>query len=146
MFKTILVAFDGSDHARQAFKTAAELAKVHGAELHLSHTPEVDTPPVVVGSFVSVLEKPPTEEQIAEAGQHIVADAKALAEVAGVTLKECHVGRGSPAKHTLEDADAINADLIVMGRRGLGSVGALALGSVSQAVSSGSKCAVMTVV
>ena len=146
MFNTILVAYDGSDHARQALKTAAALAKVHGSELHLSHTPEIDTPPVVVGSFVSVLEKPPTDAQVAEAGEHIVTEAKAMAEKAGVPLKECHVGRGSPSEHTLQDAEAINADLIVMGRRGLGAVRSLAMGSVSQAVASGSNCACMTVV
>ncbi|NNF90388.1 MAG: universal stress protein [Boseongicola sp.] len=146
MFSTILLSYDGSDHAQNALKAAAGLAKALNADLHLSHTPQIDTPTIVAGPFVSALEKPPTDEEVVEAGRHVVDQAKALAAKAGVEFKVCHVGRGRPAQHTLADAEAIGADLIVMGRRGLGAVGALAMGSVSQAVSHGAKCACMTVV
>lgn len=146
MFSTILLSYDGSDHAKKALEVAANLARTYDAELHLSHTPQIDTPTIVAGPFVSALEMPPTNEQVAEAGQQIVDEAVKLATEAGVTFKETHVGRGSPADHTLADAEAIGADLIVMGRRGLGALGALVLGSVSQAVAHGSKCACLTVV
>ena len=58
MFKTILVAYDGSDHAEHALKTAAELAKTFSGKIHLAHCPQVDTPPIVIGSFVSVTPYP----------------------------------------------------------------------------------------
>ena len=146
MFEKILVSYDGSDHARNALDTAIGMSKTFGSELYVSHTPQVDTPPIVVGAFVDVLQVPPTADQIRKAGQHICDEARAIAEEAGAGIRDCYVGSGNPATSTLTTADKVGADLIVMGRRGLGSIKALALGSVSQAVSHGAKCAVMTVV
>lgn len=146
MFDTILLAYDGSDHAQNALKTAAGLSKTHNAALHVVHTPQIDTPPVVIGSYVSILEVPPTHDQIIEAGQHVADMAKAQALTEGVTLAQVHVCCGKPSGDVLDTATKINADLIVMGRRGLGAFGALTLGSVSQAVSHGAKCACLTVV
>lgn len=146
MFTKILLAYDGSDHAKRALSTAAAVAKAFGAELHLSHAPQIETPPIVVGSFVGALDIPPTDEQVAEAGEHIANEVAGLAEGLGVSLAGRHVGRGDAATYTLKVADEIGADLIVMGRRGLGAFGALALGSVSQDIAHGAKCACMTVV
>lgn len=145
MFRSILLSYDGSDHSKHALKTAAAIAKAFGAELHVTHTPQVDTPRVVVGAFVSALDTPPTSEQITEAAEHIGAEVREQAKAEGVTVADYHVGRGDPASHTLSVAEKINADMIVMGRRGLGAVGALALGSVSQAVAHRTKCACLTV-
>ena len=47
MFSTILVSYDGSDHAKKALEIAASLARAYDAELHLSHTPQIDTPTIV---------------------------------------------------------------------------------------------------
>ena len=145
MFKTILVSYDGSDQARHALETAVELSKAFGSEIHVSHTPQMEMPPIVVGSFVSVLEKPPTAEQIEEAGKRVADHAEAVVSAAGGTLTARHIGEGDPAKFTLAIAKKLNADLIVMGRRGLGAVASLALGSVSLAISHGAECACLTV-
>lgn len=146
MFKTILLAYDGSDHAQNALKTAAEVAKAFGAVLHVAHTPEVDTPPVVVEAFVDPVSRPPTDEEIAEAGQKIVAEAQHKAELIGVRIAQAHVGWGDPADFVLKTAKQIDADLIVMGRRGLGSLRALAFGSVSQSIAHHAKVPCLTVV
>lgn len=146
MFNTILLAYDGSDHAQNALKTAAGLAKTHGAALHLVHTPQIDTPHIVVGAFVSQIEQPPTADQIEEAGKHITDKAVSEAKAEGVEVTEVHISNDSPAPFILATAEKTGADLIVLGRRGLGAVGALALGSVSQAVAHSAKCACLTVV
>jgi len=145
MFNTILLAYDGSDHAENALRTAVALAKIHGASLHLVHVPQVDTPPIVIGAYVSAVDVPPTAAQIEEAGQKIMDQAKATATEAGLTLAGTHLGQGAPVDFILGKANDIDADLIVMGRRGLGSFRSLALGSVSLAVSHGATCACMTV-
>lgn len=146
MFNTILLAYDGSDHARNALNAAAELARVHGAKLHLVHTPQVDTPTIVVGAYVSQLDTPPTPEQIQQAGKHVTDQAINEAKALGVAIEEVHLGTGVPANVVLTHAKKIDADLIVMGRRGLGAIRALALGSVSQAIAHGAECACLTVV
>lgn len=146
MFSTILISYDGSDHAQNALKTAAAVAKAFDAAVHLTHTPQIDTPPIVVGSFVGVLDVPPNAEQIAEAGALIADKASKEAEAAGLIITEFHIHRGDPAQNALETAEKIGADLIVMGRRGLGSIRSLALGSVSQSVAHKATCACLTVV
>lgn len=145
MFNTILVAYDGSDHAKNALMVAAALAKTYNAKLHLSHTPQVDTPPIVIGAFIAPLERPPTKDQVEKAGAEVVAMATSEAKASGVEITDVHFGTIDPARVILDAAKKIDADLIVLGRRGLGSLGALALGSVSQSVSHGAKCACMTV-
>lgn len=146
MFKTILVAFDGSDHAQAALKIACGMSKTFEAALHIAHAPQIDTPPLVVGSYVGALSVPPTEEEIARAGNLIIEECTKLAAAEGVSDVKHHLGSGMPAAFALDVADEINADLIVMGRRGLGALGALALGSVSQQIAHKAKCACMTVV
>ena len=146
MFQTILLAFDGSDHAKSALKTAAALSKTFNAALHVVHTPQVDTPPILIGSYVSLVEAPPTQEQIEEAGELIADMARNLAEEQGVTVEEVHLCSAGPSQDILATAEKTGADLIVMGRRGLGALGALTLGSVSLSVSRGATCACLTVV
>lgn len=145
MFRTILVSYDGSDHATRALATAIRLAGELGASLHVAHSPQIDTPATLAGPFVGELQIPLTQEDIAE----IVANARVriteLVAEQGGTLASCEIVRGDPARNTLRMAEAIGADLIVMGRRGLGAFGALALGSVSQEVSKRATCAVLTV-
>ncbi|MGB3243680.1 MAG: universal stress protein [Sulfitobacter sp.] len=145
MFSTILVAYDGSDHAKSALKVAADLAKIYGAKLHLTHTLQIDTPPIVVGALVAALEPVPTRAQIEKAGEQIIALARSEAKALGVEIDEVHLSAYEPARAILTTAEKIGADLIVLGRRGLGSIGSFALGSVSLSVSHGAKCACLTV-
>ena len=49
---------------------------------------------------------------------------------------------GSPKRVILEEADAFEADLIVLGSRGLGAWDRMLLGSVSQTVAAHAKCSV----
>lgn len=145
MFKTILLAYDGSDHAQNALKVAAEMVRAFDAKLHVSHTPQTDTT-IVLGAFVGALPQMPSDEEIAEIGRELMEKAQAEAQGHGINITKSHIARGDPAQNVLHVAKEIDADMIIMGRRGLGSVRALTLGSVSQAVSHGAKCACLTVV
>ena len=146
MFKTILLAYDGSDHAQNAMKTAAGMVKAFDAKLHISHTPQIDTPAIVLGAMIDVVPARPSDAQVKEAGKHLMEKALGEAKSLGVSIVQIHLGRGHPPAEILEVADKINADLIIMGRRGLGSIRSLALGSTSLSVSHGAKCVCMTVI
>ena len=108
--RTILVATDGSEPARRAFRTAVELAAATGAELVLLRIGE-DEPGL-------------SDEHAGE---------REKAEANGVTCRDEVLG-GEPAPTILRRARELDADLVVVGSRGRGGVAEEVLGSVSGAV------------
>ncbi len=63
----------------------------------------------------------------------------------GCTPEKCVIGNDDPATEILKEIKASDADLVVMGRRGLGRVSSLLLGSVSQRSVTMPTCTCMTV-
>ncbi len=143
MFTSIIVAIDGSDASHKALDTACGLAKAFGAELHLVHSPQVETTAIAVG--FTVVESSVTPEQIRDAGASVMDAAAVRATELGAAPASQTIGLDEPADDILNAAKLNDADLIVMGRRGLGAVASLFLGSVSQTVSRGAECSCLTV-
>lgn len=143
MFERILVAIDGSDHSEKALEIACDIAKKYTSTLYLVHSPQLETTAIAVGS--GAVEIKPDAKAIADAGQAVMGTASDRAKALGCVPAECLVGNEDPASEILSNAAKIDADLIVMGRRGLGGIVSLFLGSVSQKVSHGAKCTCMTV-
>lgn len=134
MFKRILLAFDGSDHSRQALPAAIEIAKEFDGFVFVLHVLEHDRGRSVVFAMESPAE-----------GAKLVYDAVATLRAAGVTAGgEVHdVAAGHVAKDIVETARAKESDLIVMGSRGLSDVQGLLLGSVTHKVMQLSHAAVL---
>lgn len=143
MFTCIIVAIDGSEASKKALETACSLSKCFGAALHLVHSPQVETTAVVAG--YSLVDLPVSPALISEAGAEVMEAARARAIELGAVTVDTTIGREDPARDVLSAAKLNDADLIVMGRRGLGSVASLFLGSISQAVSRDAECSVLTV-
>lgn len=147
MFKTIIVGFDGSDASGRAVETACTLAQQLGASVEVMHTPrgETVTHAAEMISGVYVGSTAAQRELLREAAEKMAERAQEIAKAAGVPDIEVHIGHGAPAEDILSRAKAIKADLIVTGRRGLGDLGALVLGSTSHHISKAANCACMTV-
>lgn len=143
MFKTIVVAIDGSEQAVHALATACDIAGKYKSDIHLVHSPELETTAIAVGSGAVAIA--PAPEKIAEAGKQVMAQAVKQAEAQGCTPEECVIGDGDPADDILQQAEKSGADLIITGRRGLGGLASLLLGSVSHKVSQNAPCTCMTV-
>jgi nucleotide-binding universal stress UspA family protein len=79
-----------------------------------------------------------------EVGDNIAARVVREAEAAGVEVTP-HTHEGDPAEAILDTANEENADLIVVGDRGLSGVQRFLLGSVSQKVSEHAACNVLIV-
>jgi nucleotide-binding universal stress UspA family protein len=127
MFRSILVAVDGSEAAAKALEEAIDVARAEGARLTLIN---VAVPHVYsAGPYVV---PPQTDEELERAAQKLLDRAEALVPD-GVPVSTV-VRHGPVAEAILERAEAAQHDLIVMGSRGLGPAGALLLGSVSRAV------------
>jgi nucleotide-binding universal stress UspA family protein len=139
---TILLATDGSEEARLASTTAADLAEKTGSELHV----------LTVGPDLPLYELPehPAEfedvlrENRRRAKEVLERQAKRIEE-SGVTVKETHLLEGRADEEIVELAEEIGAGLIVMGSRGHGGLRRTLLGSVSEAVVRHAHCPVTVV-
>jgi nucleotide-binding universal stress UspA family protein len=148
MFKNILVALDGSKHARRATVVATDLAQRYGSRLQ----------------FITVTKKPPAHlseelqrymevEQlkgtadtlVTEIAKSILAEAERHARSKGVKDVKTMAKTGPVARTIVDVAKRQKVDVIVMGSRGLSTIGGLLLGSVSHKVVSLADCNVMTV-
>lgn len=144
-YKTIVVPADGSENSKRALQHAVSIAERNKAQLVVVHVANIvsaisnfDQTPIS-GGYVS--------EQIAEdmeeTGKEILNDV--VKEVPADVMVKSVFEVGSPGPAVLAVAKKFNADLIVMGSRGLGPLKGLFMGSVSSYVTSHSTCPVLVV-
>ncbi|HEX2232103.1 MAG TPA: universal stress protein [Thermoleophilaceae bacterium] len=139
----MLVATDGSETARLAVERAAELASGTGARVHVITAYRPLAARVEAGRAV--------DPEISE--WRIASDAKADAvlDEACSTLRlrgveaEPHARSGDPADAILDLAEQLDADLIVVGNKGLSGARRFLLGSVPNKVSHHAPCDVLIV-
>jgi nucleotide-binding universal stress UspA family protein len=130
--RRIVLGHDGSEGAARACRWCADLAHALSAEVVVVHAMDLPAYPVV--TYEGPLPVP-LEPGVLERWQE---ERRALVETtwcaplrrAGVTHR-VQVVDADPATAILETADTERADLVVVGRRGEGTLGELVLGSVS---------------
>jgi nucleotide-binding universal stress UspA family protein len=137
MFRSILVAVDGSTQSARAVAEAVDLATAGNGSLTLI---SVGAPPRIWPSAY-VIAVPDSE--LEHAAQTVLDEAAAAVPDDISVSKVVRVGR--PADEIVATAKERNHDLIVMGARGRGATTSLLLGSVSHAVLNQSPEAVLIV-
>jgi nucleotide-binding universal stress UspA family protein len=146
MFKRIVLAFDGSDHAKRAFDVAVELALKYGAALEIVQVVTHQQAPEEIAAFARAERvENPEQIELAKCAANSLSPLASRAKKLGVKKVAVEVLRGEPAVEMLDYAKSAGADLIVMGRRGRGRVSGLMLGSVSAKLAGTADCAVLTV-
>jgi nucleotide-binding universal stress UspA family protein len=174
MFKSIVVAFDGSDYANRALEAASSLALQQQAPLGIIHV--IDTghmkipdemrrmgevehiiEPVPMPRLVVNFEQDPgllstmgqasqdSSKALLEFGEYLVKQAADYAREAGVEQIEHKVVLGDVAGEIVNFAENRKADLIVTGSRGFGKLKGLLLGSTSSKVTQLAHCSCLTV-
>jgi nucleotide-binding universal stress UspA family protein len=136
----ILVGTDFSETAAVAVDWAIELARQQGARLELVHavtippsTPELLTTPGVGFG-----------EEVQRAAGDRLAQAVAALRERGIEA-ETFLAAGTPSQVILERAEAVNAEAVVVGTRGLSGLRHVVLGSTAQRVVQGALCPVLSV-
>ena len=137
MVKNILVPVDGSDGSDKAVAHAIGMAEIYDAKLNFLYVANINQLAINAALSQAIL------EAVTKAGKTILDRAENM--VPSGIEKESFSETGSPAAVILEFEENLNADLIVMGSRGLGVVKGILLGSVSQYVIERSKCPVLVI-
>jgi len=144
VFKSIVVGTDGSETAAEAVKQATDLAKQVGAKVEL----------------VSAYE-PVSQQRMREEKTEVPADMQWMVnprEDVDATLEEAakqvgeagvdvsiYARQGDPADAILDVAEEQNADLIVVGNKGMTGAKRFLLGSVPNKVSHHAPCSVLII-
>ncbi|MFA9444537.1 universal stress protein [Egicoccus sp. AB-alg6-2] len=137
---TIVVGIDASDHAVRALRWAFDEAALRGAELELVHAyvrPEAFSYPGIL------LDDLPSDAELEAAARQVVEDTVAKVEPRHDVAFTVTVAAGGAAGVLCDRA--ADAELLVVGARGLGGFRGLLLGSVSQQVVVHSPCPVVIV-
>ncbi len=140
----MVVGTDGSETAGEAVRQAAELAACVGATIHL------------VSAYEPVPERRLREERNQVPGDlqwmvHAREDVAETLEEAAATLQQSglkvrtHAREGDPADAILDVAEEQQADLIVVGNKGMTGAKRFLLGSVPNKVSHHAPCSVMII-
>jgi nucleotide-binding universal stress UspA family protein len=155
LFNKILVALDGSESSQKAAQAALELAEKLKADLLVLHA--ISPPTTYYHSTIAS----PTGMSLPAPSQHeidayyayakkvatsIVGEVESKGKKLGVHVKtEIPEAVSSVVETILNHAAKENADLIVVGTRGLGGFKKLLLGSVSNGIVSHAHCPVLVV-
>ena len=138
MFKTILHANDGSDHAFKALALALDLAKQNNSDLHMVSVEEIPYMPEYIEEV---------REEKGAAGRRfhaVVQRANTMAAEHNVRLKS-HILAGHPVRDIVELARELEADLLVVGATGHSALYERMIGSRADRLIQLAPCPVLVV-
>jgi nucleotide-binding universal stress UspA family protein len=132
----LLIAYDGSEHAKDAIRRAADLLAVKTALVVTVWQPTSDLAALAwYGAGPNMVNFPELDRAGAEAGGRVAEEGAQIARESGLEAESVAIEATPPVWKTIVDtADLHNAAVIVMGSRGLTGLRSKLLGSVSNAV------------
>src|SRR3712207_2367852 len=139
----MLLATDGSEEAELATKSAVELANSTGSELHVVYVEPL--PYFMKNGHGAPAYDPEVYEMIEEGGRETLRKLTWRVKTAGGTVTGSHLRMGAVAEEIVDLAGELEADLIIVGSRGLRGIRRALAGSVSESVFRHARCPVMVV-
>ena len=140
--KVIVVGVDGSDPSIEAVRAAGALARCQGAHLIIV---TVVRPPE---GWWGIVGSPPTAEALGESlsdAQRDVLDRTLRSVDMSNVSYETREEIGEPSSQLIEVCNRVDADILVVGRRGAGLFRRMVVGSVANHVVHEAPCPVLVV-
>jgi nucleotide-binding universal stress UspA family protein len=131
LFKSILVAVDGSKESDRAVEVAVELAEKLGSKLTFLHV--VSLPEFGEAKIMDDKLEKKIQDALVEAGKKILSKATKASQSKGISASE-QIAVGYPATMIETEATKLGAELIVMGSRGIAGVRRMLIGSTAEKV------------
>ena len=145
MISNLAVALDGSVHAKRGAEVATAIAAKFDAKVHLIYVMPRHEVPDEIKDFAMAEHAEAGSLEIDVAHERIVAPVANALREAGVTAVEGRVLTGNPVESLLDYIKNHKIDMIFTGRRGLGPIEGVLLGSVSSKLNHHADCTVVTV-
>ncbi len=146
MISKILIAVDGSPHSMKAIDVGAQIAAGLNAKLVLLHVVRQQVIPDSIREFAKAEHLVDTDVDIfIRAAKHMLAGAVDNIRAAGVNDVDIEVEEGPIARTIVARAKNSDADMIVLGSRGMGDIEGYLRGGVSHRVETMAKCPVLVV-
>ena len=141
-FRTVLLATDFSDTARQALQSALLFANIYKANLHLLHV--VNRQIWYDAFLLTGFEFNVLEEQVYKQAESCLRDLLRDFVEEDITC-DIHITRGAALEQIQYMANKLEADLIVLGTHGNTNAENVLIGSVAEKIARHAPCAVLTV-
>jgi nucleotide-binding universal stress UspA family protein len=133
VFETVVVGADASETAAEAVRQAIELVKLTGGRLHIVSAYKPQTFSTTGGEETGL--------ESGDLAESVLADHGSRARAAGVEA-QVHAKSGPPAEVICDVAEEVNADLIIVGNKGMVGMRRV-LGSVPNSVAHHAPCSVL---
>lgn len=143
MYRTILVGTDGSESAQSAVAQAAALAQLSSARLVLvTAYRSIRAMALMAAGGSAAIDLVEAEDQQRAEAEELLVHALMRTDTAGLKVST-QARTGDPAEVILSTAEETDADLIVVGNRGMGGVSRFLLGNVPNRIAHHAPCAVL---
>ncbi|GAA3143944.1 MULTISPECIES: universal stress protein [Rhodococcus] len=139
-YRTIVVGTDGSESSLRAVEKAAALAADESAALNIV----VAYHPESAQALLS-LDDQPRSDHDADAASKVLRSARSHANALGIAQVETRLVAGNPVEVLLALVLEVDADMLVVGNRGLNSLSGRLLGSVPADLARRAPCDVLIV-
>ncbi len=147
MINNLLVATDGSEHAKKALELGADIASKYGATVYLVHAaPETE----IAGEAKGLMEAEhmtgkPIRVYMEQIGGRIINEARDDLYSRGVRKIESTVLLGNPAREILGYAKEKRVDMIIVGHNGWAKGNELYGRKIARRISRDADCTCVTV-